>query len=212
MKVFLLTGIVAIVVATAGSALAAPKTTRLVSTSGTDSGDCTGAPCRTIGYAVGQANAGDTVSVGTGTYAESVAVTKRLALVGHDATIDAGGRSTMLDGNQYYNGVVVVGPGAAGTVHPRTDDRERRPRGYLRRTDVQLTIADNTRTQQRHLWPVQPLVRRPAGRLRRGGASAERHHSTVSGNLVQDNVGGILLTDEDGPTSGEYDQRKRCPK
>jgi parallel beta-helix repeat protein len=26
-------------------------------------------------------------------------------------------------------------------------------------------------------------------------------HSTVSGNLVQDNVGGILLTDEDGPTS-----------
>ena len=26
--------------------------------------------------------------------------------------------------------------------------------------------------------------------------------STVSGNLVQDNVGGILLTDEDGPTAG----------
>ena len=27
-------------------------------------------------------------------------------------------------------------------------------------------------------------------------------NSTVSGNSVQDNVGGILLTDEDGPTSG----------
>jgi parallel beta-helix repeat protein len=27
-------------------------------------------------------------------------------------------------------------------------------------------------------------------------------NSTVSGNLVQDNVGGILLTDEDGPTFG----------
>jgi hypothetical protein len=67
MKVFLLTAIAAMLVATAGSALAAPKTTRLVSTSGTDSGDCTAAPCRTIGYAVGQASAGDTVSVGTGT-------------------------------------------------------------------------------------------------------------------------------------------------
>jgi len=36
-----------------------------------------------IGYAVGQANAGDTVSVASGTYNESVIVAKRLDPIRH---------------------------------------------------------------------------------------------------------------------------------
>src|SRR4051812_24257793 len=64
--------------------------TRYVSPSGADVGSCTqSSPCRTINYAVGQANAGDAISVARGVYHESVKVTKQLALIGHDATIDA---------------------------------------------------------------------------------------------------------------------------
>ena len=72
----------------AGAASAAPAT-HYVSKTGADTGTCTSTPCLTIVYAVGQANAGDTISVGTGTYAESVSVTKQLTLAGSAATIDA---------------------------------------------------------------------------------------------------------------------------
>ncbi len=43
-------------------------------TTGTDIGDCTGSPCKTITYAVGQAVANDTINVAAGTYAEAVTI------------------------------------------------------------------------------------------------------------------------------------------
>jgi parallel beta-helix repeat protein len=201
MKVFLLTAIAAMLVATAGSALAAPKTTRLVSTSGTDSGDCTAAPCRTIGYAVGQAASGDTVSIAAGTYAESVAVTKRLALVGHDATIDADGQSTMLGGNQYYNGVVVFGPGAAGTSIRGLTIENAGLEGIFADMTSGLTIADNTLEHNDAFGPFHPLCAAQPDDCGEALHLQSVTGSTVSGNLVQDNVGGILLTDEDGPAA-----------
>ncbi len=69
--------------------LAAGAATRLVSPSGADAGDCTALPCLTIGYAAGQAVDGDTVSVAAGTYAEEVAVSKKLAFsgAGNDGTV-----------------------------------------------------------------------------------------------------------------------------
>src|SRR5437868_8931672 len=83
--------------------------TRYVSPSGADVGSCTqSAPCRTINYAVGQANPGDAISVARGVYHESVKVTKRLSLVGHDATIDAAGQTVP------PNAVEISGDGAAG--------------------------------------------------------------------------------------------------
>jgi hypothetical protein len=41
---------------------------RYVATTGADSGDCSdsGAPCLTIGYAIGQASAGDTIQIAAG--------------------------------------------------------------------------------------------------------------------------------------------------
>jgi parallel beta-helix repeat protein len=201
MKIFLLGAMAAIVVATAGSALAASSATRFVSTSGTDAGDCTAAPCRTIGYAVGQANAGDTVSIGTGTYAESVAVTKRLALVGHDATIDAGGQSTMLNGNQYYNGIVVFGPEAAGTSIRGLTIENAGLEGIFADLSSGLTIADNTLEHNDAFGPFHPLCAAQPDDCGEALHLQSITGSTVSGNLVQDNVGGILLTDEDGPTA-----------
>jgi parallel beta-helix repeat protein len=201
MKIFLLSAIVAIVVATAGSALAAPKATRLVATNGTDTGSCTSAPCRTIGYAVGQANAGDTVFVGAGTYAESVAVTKRLALVGHDATIDAAGKSTTVNGNLYYNGIVVLGPGAAGTSIRGLTIENAGLEGIFADMTSNLTIADNTLVHNDAFGPFDPLCAAQPDDCGEALHLQSVTGSTVSGNLVQDNVGGILLTDEDGPAA-----------
>jgi hypothetical protein len=69
--------------------------TRYVAPTGTDTGACTAHahPCATISYAVGQANAGNTVNVAAGTYHETVALTKPLVLKG------AGAATTTIDGN-----------------------------------------------------------------------------------------------------------------
>lgn len=77
------------------SAQAAPTTTRYVAPAGTDSGDCSssGAPCRTIAYAAGQAAAGDTISIAAGIYYENVTSAKGLTFVG------AGQDSTIVDGS-----------------------------------------------------------------------------------------------------------------
>jgi parallel beta-helix repeat protein len=192
-KRYLAVACAAIVGLTGSAAFAAPKATRYVSTSGTDSGDCTASPCLTIGYAVGQANAGDTVSVASGTYAESVTVTKELSLVGSGATIDATGS---------LNGIVISGAGAAGTVVRGFTIVNANLEGLFANKTSDLTIADNTLMHNDAFGPFHPLC------VAQPDDCGEALHlqsvtgSTVSDNLVQDNVGGILLTDEDGPTSG----------
>jgi parallel beta-helix repeat protein len=55
---------------------------RLVDVSGVDSGDCSSSPCATVNYAISQATAGDTISVGAGTYAEAVVVNKAVTITG----------------------------------------------------------------------------------------------------------------------------------
>lgn len=74
----------AIAVAAPASASAA---TRYVTTSGSDSTDCTNnaAPCKTIMYAVSQATDGDVIQIGTGQFYEEVATSKVLTFVGAGA-------------------------------------------------------------------------------------------------------------------------------
>jgi uncharacterized SAM-dependent methyltransferase len=57
-------------------ASAADAADRLVSTSGTDSGNCTVTDCATVQYAVDQAITGDTVLIGTGSFVGNVNVNK----------------------------------------------------------------------------------------------------------------------------------------
>jgi nitrous oxidase accessory protein NosD len=79
---------------------AAAAQTRYVATTGSDGtdpvNDCTvqAQPCRTIAHAVGEAAAGDTVSVAAGTYPEAVAISKSITVTG------AGPAATLVTGNR----------------------------------------------------------------------------------------------------------------
>jgi parallel beta-helix repeat protein len=186
----------AVVVLAMGAGAGAAGTTRYVSPTGTDTGTCTASPCQTITYAVGQASSGDTISVAPGTYAESVVVTKTLALVGHNATIDAAGQTAP------PNGVVISGAGAAGTSLTGFTVMNAGLEGVFVLETSGVTIASNTVVNNDAYGPFNPLC------VDQPDDCGEAIHlqsvtgSTVSKNLVQNNVGGILLTDENGPTSG----------
>ncbi len=66
--------------------------TRYVTTTGTDSGSCISlsSPCLTIGYAISQANPGDTIDVGPGTFAEQLTITKPIVLDGNGGVAATG--------------------------------------------------------------------------------------------------------------------------
>jgi hypothetical protein len=190
-------------VAPAVSADQVGGTTRYVSSSGTDAGDCTAAPCRTIGYAVGQAAAGDVISVGAGSYNETVTVTKRLSLVGHDATIDATGQTSPA------NAVVITGAAAAGTSLSGFTVTGAGLEGIFVNKTSNITIQRNVIRDNDTYGPTNPLcVTQP------DDCGEALHLQTVAGswvldNVVRDNVGGILLTDEDGPTHGNVIARNQ---
>lgn len=63
---------------------AAPATLYVYWETGNDATDCTNpaGPCATIGYALGQAENGDTILVATGTYTENLVITKTITLKG----------------------------------------------------------------------------------------------------------------------------------
>lgn len=179
--------------------------------------ECANAAYTTIGAAVSAAAPGSRIIVCPGIYHESVIIGKQLTLVGQDAVIDE-------DSTSSDNGVQIVGPGGSGStvegftienakfegilvgsppVAPTTTDGTHATSG-LPVSDV--TIADNTVTKndagfgttagQCFSTPQAP------------GDCGEAIHlvsvtgSIVEGNNVTANAGGILLTDEFGPTSG----------
>ena len=177
----------------AGAASAAPAT-HYVSKTGADTGTCTSTPCLTIGYAVSQASAGDTISVAAGTYPESVLVTKQLTLAGSGATIDAAGND---------QGIRILGAASAGTVVRGFTVRNAGLEAIFANQTSNLTIANNTLVDNDLYFYADPSP--CVGSLDDCGEALHIQtvtNSTITGNLVRDNVGGILLTDEEGPTSG----------
>jgi hypothetical protein len=77
--------------------------TRLVSTSGVDAGDCTVNPCRTIPFAIDQADNGDTIQIASGTYTETFAITSRsgLTIQGENAA------TTIIQGDRIFTQVTI---------------------------------------------------------------------------------------------------------
>lgn len=71
----------------------ASAATRLVATSGADSGTCTAAACASLGYALSQASPGDTVRLDPGTYVTHAIVDRAITIegAGVGATVLTGG-------------------------------------------------------------------------------------------------------------------------
>ncbi len=179
--------------AASGGATGTSGSTRFVSTAGADTGGCTALPCLTIGYAAGQASDGDTVSVAAGTYKEQVTLTKRLDLVGNSATIDADG---------FDNGVVVSGAGASGSKVRGLTIKNAGLEGIFALQTSRLTIGGNTVVENDKYGIFSPQCVNQPDDCGEAVHLQSVTNSKVIDNLVRDNVGGILLTDENGPTSG----------
>jgi parallel beta-helix repeat protein len=194
-----LTAVAAIAVSASMAAAASAKTL-YVSKTGSDAKACTKkAPCETIGHAVAQAHRGDTVKVSAGTYAEMVTISNNISLVGSGATIDATGLA---------NGVLIAGPHSPGAVVRGFKVENADFEGILAQHTSRLRIFGNdVRHNDRGMFakPQQGECA-PSGQI--PGDCGEGVHlmsvtnSNVTGNLVTDNSGGILLSDELGPTAG----------
>jgi nitrous oxidase accessory protein NosD len=165
--------------------------------SGSDSSACTAAaPCKTIGHAVAQAGAGSLILVGPGTYAEQVTVDKQLILDGHGATIDASGK---------INGIVISGAASSGSIVQGFTVENAIGEGILAMSTSNLGIQNNTLmgNDTGANTPVTPACTK-VGDV--PGDCGEAVHlmgvasSRVVNNDIHNNVGGVLLTDEVGPT------------
>ncbi len=176
--------------------------TFFVSRKGSDGNPCSeSAPCATIGHAVSMAGNGDTVMVGKGTYHEDVAISVGLTLKGAGRpTIDASGMN---------NGIVISGDGAAGARVMGFTVKNATFEGILVRQTHGVTIRDNVaeaNDQGIFLPPAQQTGECLAAGPIPGDCGEGIHlwsvmNSSVEENWVGNNAGGILLTDESGPTA-----------
>jgi parallel beta-helix repeat protein len=185
--------------ATVAATSAAAKTL-YVKPKGHNNTACTSVkPCRTIGFAVGQAHPGDTVRVAQGTYRATVSITKDIKLVGINRPV--------IEATRRINGILVSGARAKGAVVDGFAVRDALQEGILVTRTAAVTITDNLV----HFNDKGAAGAHPTGECAPAGAipgdCGEGLHlmtvtdATVTGNTVSDNLGGILITDEFGPTS-----------
>ena len=178
---------------------------------GSDASSCSRSqPCLTIGHAVAVAAAGSVIYVADGTYAEQVSITKQLTLVGDEATIDAtgqnGGIQPLAGMGIVGYGLLVFGPGAAGTVVEGFTVEHATGEGILVAGTSKVRIQDNTiRLDDAGFNTTLTLECQAQGNV--PGDCGEGLHllsvtwSRVVNNVVENNVGGILVTDEVGPSA-----------
>jgi nitrous oxidase accessory protein NosD len=168
--------------------------------SGNDANSCSAAtPCATIGRALAVAGAqGARIRVAPGTYREQVNVTSPTDLIGYGATIDATG----LD-----KGIMISGPGAAGSHVRGFTVENANTEGIFAVSTWGVTIAGNTvlNNDQKHdtdysqaCMTVDEVPGDCGEALHLMGVADSR----VLGNDIENNIGGILITDETGPSHG----------
>jgi Periplasmic copper-binding protein (NosD) len=196
--------------------VAASRSTLFVSPSGSDTGPCSWAsPCQTIGHAVDAAAPGSRIVVRAGTYHEAVVIPKRLTVVGRHAVIDADGILASVPGPLGDQGIIgwgvlIVGPGSAGTVFRGFTVENAPAEGILAALTSRVRIKHNEllHNDTGATTAFDPLPFECAAQGEIPGDCGEALHllsvsdSRVAWNNVHDNVGGILLTDEAGPTFG----------
>jgi parallel beta-helix repeat protein len=194
-----LAGLATVLILGATSSVAAARSL-YVSPKGKTSAACTKkAPCKAIASAVLKAKAGDRVQVASGTYREEVKLAKRVSLIAHGkAVIEASGKN---------NGVLVTGTAAAGSSVEGLTVRNATFEGILLLETKKVTVTKNTVTgNDRGGAAAKPEGEcAPQGVI--PGDCGEGLHlmsateSHIIDNVVKNNAGGILLTDEKGPTA-----------
>ena len=162
--------------------VAAAGATYYVAPSGADTNDCLAqsTPCLTIGAAVGKTAAGDTVSVGGGSYHERVVIAHDLTLTG------AGADATIVDGTGLMTGTLVsVEPSATAVISGLTVQYGRADEGYGGgvTSGGALTLMNAV---------LQDNNGGSAGGLYQFGGAVTIINSVVSGN--DGDTGGIAVT------------------
>ncbi len=159
----------------------------------------------TIGAAVKAAAANDTINVAIGQYAEAVVVNKPLALVG------AGTDSTIINAQGLPNGFYVDGldnPGMSNVLITGFTVVNANYEGILVTNSSYVLITNNhvASNDQSLNYASSTCSGQPIFETEEGDDCGEGihligvDHTTLAGNNVELNSGGILLTDETGPT------------
>ncbi len=159
-----------------------------------------------ISAAVAAASPGDTILVASGTYTEDVVIPKSLSLVGEgwqNTTIDATGLDNGINVDGYHN------PGLADVVVTGFTVENANFAGVLVTNATAVTIADN-RVQDNDkalntsnfTCPGLPPQFQAGedGDCGEGVMFSAVDHSTLAKNIVTANSGGMLITDDTGPT------------
>lgn len=159
----------------------------------------------TIGAAVKAASAGDTIQVAPGTYKEQVTIDKPLSLIG------AGSATTIIDATGLSNGILIDGSAApvGNVVVTGFAVMNARLQGILAWKASAVTISNNqvlnndrgldasTHTCSGLPKELQAGEKEDCGEgIHLTGAD----HSVVTNNVVAGNAGGILVSDDVGPT------------
>ena len=159
----------------------------------------------TIAAGVAAATPGDTVIVDPGTYREDVIIDRPLALIGHDRN------NTIIDASGLSNGIYVDGfdnPGLTDVIVNGFTVMHANLEGILVNNAAAVTIWGNiVRENDQNLQPSIALCAgMPVFETSEGNdCGAGIHmigvvHSTVADNLVIQNAGGILVSDETATT------------
>jgi nitrous oxidase accessory protein NosD len=180
------------------SALAATHCVNPKGTSGCNS---------TISAAVAAASAGDVINIAAGTYADQVIITKSLSLIGdpfNPPTINATGKSNGI----FVNGMATAPmPGIANVTIYGLVVENANFEGILVANASNVTLLGNVvHNNNKALNPsaaqcpgIPAFETSEAMDCGEGIHLMATDHSSVVRNLVENNSGGILITDETGP-------------
>lgn len=180
------------------------------------SGPCKTARYSSINAAIKAAAAGDTVRACPGTYTGSASITvpgpggAKLTITSGALITKAislvGMRGAIIDAKGLVNGVTILGPGAAGTVVNGITATGAIGEGILAALTGHVTIENNTVEHNDNGTAKSAWLECQAKGVVPNDCGEGVHLLTVSGskvlnNTVEFNSGGVLLTDEFGPTS-----------
>jgi parallel beta-helix repeat protein len=164
----------------------------------------TSCPFATIGAAVAAASAGDVIQVSRGTFQEQVVIGKAISLISsnNDSVIDATGLA---------NGIYVDGRDNGGLTGVHVSGFEVKNanfEGILVTNASQVTITNNhvlnnninLNINEASCDDIPPFETAEGFDCGEGIHLSGVDHSVIANNLVENNSGGILLSDDTGAT------------